>query len=346
VGLRMKNPYADGKIRGRVDAIVRGTVLAVAAFVAVIAPYAWYWRIAIFIGIMFVVGMIYPTVQNAWANRRRSEALIRKAWEDSGKPRGPYKAAIAGAEIRRQFFALVEEVEASLGVHAVAIASAEGVLMVHPKLSEEIRKQPNADVLEIAFTHCFLTKDARRRVTEAWPSRVAHYQGKSNSEAVLREKSALLATYVVSNLDAAEMAEGEASEKVCIVQIEEAAVWYRVLDELVFQFLREQRDIFMDFLQDDLASCLALMGSPPDLINETMAGRSREYANYREWVPAENAGAKGTLLWEAAKHVGEPIGLNINPVFLLQFGTRLLEKLNRASVHELLVGKERARADK
>ena len=71
-----------------------------------------------------------------------------------------------------------------------------------------------------------------------------------------------------------------------------------------------------------------------------MAARSREYAEYRQWVPAENEGAKGTLLWEAAKHVGEPIGLKMHPVFLLQFGTRLLEKLNGALVHELLVGKE------
>ena len=71
-----------------------------------------------------------------------------------------------------------------------------------------------------------------------------------------------------------------------------------------------------------------------------MAARSREYAEYREWVPAENAGAKGTLLWEAAKHVGEPIGLNTQPVFLLQFGTQLLEKLNKALIHELLVGEE------
>jgi hypothetical protein len=89
-----------------------------------------------------------------------------------------------------------------------------------------------------------------------------------------------------------------------------------------------------------LALNLALLGSWPDLIDETMAARSREYAEYRQWVPAENAGAKGTLLWEAAKHAGEPIGLNAHPVFLLQFGTRLLEKLDGALVGDLLVGRE------
>jgi hypothetical protein len=278
---------------------------------------------------------------NADPEAERAKALIRKAWENSGRPQGAYKAAISGAEIRRRFFALVEEVEAKLGVLAVGVASAEGVLMVHPKLREEIRKQPDADVLEIAFTHCFMTRDARRRSKESWPRHVARYRGKNNSEAELREKSSLLATYVICSLDAAEMAEDETSdEQVCIAQVEEAAVWYRVLDELAFRFLRGQRGILMDFLQDDLALNLALMGSPPDLIDGTMAARSREYADYRQWVPAENAGAKGTLLWEAAKHVGEPIGLNTHPVFLLQFGTRFLEKLDSTSVYELLVEKE------
>lgn len=269
------------------------------------------------------------------------KAIMRKAWENSGKPQGSYKAATTGAEIRDRFFAVIEEVEAKLGSPAIGIASAEGVLMVHPKLEEELRKQPDADVLEVALTHCFITTDGRRRLNESWPSQVVRYRGKANSDETLREKSGLLAAYVVNNLDAAEMAESETSdEQDCIVRVEEAAIWYRVLDELAFRFVRGQRDIFMDFLQDDLALNLALLGSSPDLIDQTMAARSREYAEYRQWVPAENAGAKGTLLWEAAKHVGEPIGLNAHPVFLLQFGTRLLERLNDALVGDLLVGRE------
>lgn len=271
----------------------------------------------------------------------RAKAAIRKALEDSRKPQGAYKAATAGAEIRGRFFAVIEEVEAKLGGLAIGIASAEGVLMVHPKLEEELRKQPDADVLEVALTHCFVTTDARRRLNESWPLQVGRYRGKANSDETLREKSGLLAAYVVNNLDAAEMAEGETSdEQDHVVRVEEAAVWYRVLDELAFRFIRGQREIFMDFLQDDLALNLALLGSSPDLIGETMATRSREYAEYRQWVPSENAGAKGTLLWEAAKHVGEPIGLNTHAFFLLQFGTRLLKKLNAAMIQELLVGME------
>ena len=271
----------------------------------------------------------------------QAKAIIRKAWENSRKPQGAYKAATTGAQIRDRIFTVIEDVESKLGGLAIGVASDKGMLMVHPKLEQELRRQPDADVLEPALTLCFVTTDARRRLNESWPSQVARYRGKANSDDTLREKSGLLAAYVVNNLDAAEMAEGETSdEQDCVVRVEEAAVWYRVLDELAFRFLRGQREIFMDFLQDDLAHYLALIGSSPELINETMAARSREYAEYRQWVPAENAGAKGTLLWEAAKHVGEPIGLNTHAVFLLQFGTRLLEKLNGALVGDLLVGRE------
>lgn len=55
---------------------------------------------------------------------------------------------------------------------------------------------------------------------------------------------------------------------------------------------------------------------------------------------SKSKAAPPALLWEAAKHVGGPIGLNAHPVFLLQFGTRLLERLNDALVGDLLVGRE------
>jgi len=65
-----ENPYADGKIRTHTEGIVRAIVVGAAIFIAWIAPYAWYWRVAIFVAIMFVFGMIYPTAQNALAKRR------------------------------------------------------------------------------------------------------------------------------------------------------------------------------------------------------------------------------------------------------------------------------------
>jgi len=65
-----ENPYSDGKIRSTTDGIIRGIVVALALFIATVAPYAWYWRVAIFLGIMFVLGIIYPAVQLAIARRK------------------------------------------------------------------------------------------------------------------------------------------------------------------------------------------------------------------------------------------------------------------------------------
>jgi energy-coupling factor transporter transmembrane protein EcfT len=51
------------KIRGHLDAIIRAIVISVAIVVAWNVPYAWYWRVVAFVAIMFIVGIIYPTVQ-------------------------------------------------------------------------------------------------------------------------------------------------------------------------------------------------------------------------------------------------------------------------------------------
>jgi hypothetical protein len=69
-----------------------------------------------------------------------------------------------------------------------------------------------------------------------------------------------------------------------------------------------------------------------------MADRTDEYGEYRKWVPEQDEGTQGTLLWEAAKHVGEPFGpwASGNPIFLLTFGVRFLERFKQALVHELL----------
>jgi hypothetical protein len=65
------NPYADGKIRGHRDGIIRAIVIGLAIVVAWNLPYAWYWRLAVFAAIMFVIGIIYPAIQLALAKRRQ-----------------------------------------------------------------------------------------------------------------------------------------------------------------------------------------------------------------------------------------------------------------------------------
>jgi hypothetical protein len=63
------NPSSDGRIRSRTDAIVRGAGVGAAIVIAWNTPHAWYWRIAIFFGIMVVLGIIYPVVQQALSKK-------------------------------------------------------------------------------------------------------------------------------------------------------------------------------------------------------------------------------------------------------------------------------------
>ena len=68
------------RFRGFGDAIARAVVVGTALVVAVNSPFEWYWRVLIFFAIMFLIGLIYPNVQHAIAQRRerRYRALVRE----------------------------------------------------------------------------------------------------------------------------------------------------------------------------------------------------------------------------------------------------------------------------
>jgi len=54
--------YSDGKVRSTWDAVIRAVAIGVALIIDWNAPYAWYWRVLIFLGIMFVVAITYHGV--------------------------------------------------------------------------------------------------------------------------------------------------------------------------------------------------------------------------------------------------------------------------------------------
>lgn len=68
---RMKNPADRGfregleaaKVRSHTDALLRGTIVGLAIVVAWWVPVTWYWKIAIFLAIMFLAGMIVPAIR-------------------------------------------------------------------------------------------------------------------------------------------------------------------------------------------------------------------------------------------------------------------------------------------
>lgn len=288
---------------------------------------------------------------NCIESKRDFEKIVRKP----KKAKSGAESAALGAEERLRVFSVIETVEAELNQLAVAIAQDTGALMIHPKLIEEVRRHPDRERIEHVFPLCFPTPAASRLLNEKWPETVRKFKSVPNTGNILREKAALLALFVINNLDVgtteirehlemytAGMTEKQIEHHEGLVRLEEAACWYRVIVELAYRLLSsEERSQFMDHFQDHIANLLALQGASPDVICRTMAERTNEYRDYRKWVPEKDEGTRGTLLWEAAKHLGEPFGFraNRNPVFLVTFGVRFLERFNQALVFELLTGR-------
>ena len=70
-----ENPFTDGKIRSTADGVVPGTsVFSIAILASCSAPFAWYWRIVIFVVIMFLISLIYPKVQFALVKLKASSS--------------------------------------------------------------------------------------------------------------------------------------------------------------------------------------------------------------------------------------------------------------------------------
>lgn len=277
----------------------------------------------------------------------RIRQIFERAENDSKKPQGAYKMALFGAETRLRLFRLIEEVETEIGQTSVGIAQDVGVLMVHPKLTEAIQKQDDNGLLELALYLAFPTPDATRRLNEDWPSTVGKYRGQQNTEELLREKSFLLTTFIVYNLDIASTIYAQSNkngpdlsdeQEICI-KLEEAACWNCVVSELALRYIGEDRQLFTAYLQDNFANFLARQGASPDAICSIMADRIEEYFKYQKWMAEGEEGRGGTLMWEAAKHVGEPIGGSEDDFFLTAFGFYFVRRVYQALIYELLTGR-------
>lgn len=279
----------------------------------------------------------------------RAMDTIKTAWETAIKPKGLDRSAVFGAQTRQRLISLIEQVEAQIGQMAIAVAEKEGVLCIHPRLTEEIQKQAHKYLLESALGWCFPTPDGKRRANNDWPATVRNYRERPNTDDLLGEKAAILAAFIACNLDLGiqlyeEMRDSQntselSEERNNSVKLEEAACWCRIIDELAHGVLGQKRSLFMDYFGDNIAEILALEGMPPDLICQTLRERMAEYGQYRRWVPEGKEGTKGTLLWEAAKHVGNPLQLGQHPLFLMTFGLRVIQHLESMMVQDLLTGR-------
>lgn len=284
--------------------------------------------------------------------RRKAEideavAALKEGLAHSLKPQGTIKSVASGVRLRDRVLSLIEKVEAETREQAVILA-ADGVL-TNPKLHAEIQKHSDGAVLEPIVPICFPMPEAPLYFNPMWPSKIVRFHGRENTDRLLFDKASFLATFVTYNLGAGidayilleQRAPEATDEEQLIVRLEEAACWYRVIDELAYLFIRAKRQLFIDLFGDFLVERLALQGTPPDLICQTMADRSEEYGQYRKWVTSDVNTMAGTLLWNAAKHIGEPLGMGRNCLFVTVFGNIFLTRVKEALVYELLTGSAR-----
>jgi hypothetical protein len=221
--------------------------------------------------------------------------------------------------------------------------------MTHPRLTEELQKLPDGEILESAINLCFITPSAIDRLNADWPERVTSYRSRPNTDELIGEKATVLTAYVVHNLGVGTEVSKEVlkgtrevtEDQELLVKIEEACLWYRLVDELAYLHLLEHRNRFMDFFEDNLAQLLALQGVEPQALCGTFSARSNEYGPYREWVSKDLDKMASTLFWNAAKHIGAPLGLERHFLFTETFGMLFLKRVERALVYELLTGKPR-----
>jgi hypothetical protein len=309
---------------------------------------------------LFVLTPEYPVPRgigmDIWGRlfrrRRAAEAAFHRAIGAAEErvltPIGPRKSAERGAKIRTELLAIVEEVEAKSGSHAFVFAADEQQLMTSQALEDAITGHPTGDLLRPAFSLMFTTGQSKRSLLEHWGAAVDGYVGEPNTRDRLREKAALVASYVLHHYDlpclalspdrhASEL-EDETEEE---LKLEAASAWYRIVDELAYRHMGENRDLFCDYLQDQIAHDLALQGCSVASILDRANERGEEYARVRDWLhepPHEDR----ALLWITARYAIAALGQVPTPDAIRTHIGLLLEALEAARLRDLLSGRRDA----
>src|ERR1700730_15148307 len=81
----------------------------------------------------------------------RTKQLFEEALKNSRKPQGGPKMALLRAAMRNLLLSVIYEVETDIGQMAFAFTEDKGVLCVHPKLEERLKKEDNYELLEWAL---------------------------------------------------------------------------------------------------------------------------------------------------------------------------------------------------
>lgn len=329
-----------------------------------------------------------------WWNKRKKqgEPNIAQAIErvnqilgdmENPKPKPIDEAAVEGFEIWKKFGQFLTKCETQIGKDASTIGIAdtvdEGSVMFIPKeLTDRIEKEDDLDKLELKVAlDNYPIPNSSYQFNKHWPNEVKTFHGLLNSEIVIRQKALALASFVVRNLDIAlnfhdnsyrlkadwifEGANHE-NETRAKVQLEEAAVWTRIVAELCPNWLlkswgaseewakmtEEQKkpfdqlaQLFVDHFYGELAFLLGVQGFTPPAIWSTLSDRACEYGAYREWFAESDKPQKNTLFWEAPKRIGELFGGHAakNPTFIVTYARIFIERIKQARIEELMTGR-------
>jgi hypothetical protein len=292
---------------------------------------------------MGVLGRLLGSRQRR-RDAERARQIIEAAFLKSREPKTCAEAAASGADTRDRLLIVVDEIEKETG--DLSIVFAADATLIDPRLIQMLERRPDGELLRLAIDSCFINPNAVQYVNEQWPATVERHQSRPNTDELIREKATILTAYVVHNLgagvevakDVLKDSRGINEDQELSVKLEEACLWYRLIDELAYIHIPGDRSRFMDFFEEDLAHLLALLGAEPGTICTTLSARSEEYGPYREWVSGDPDKMAGTLFWNAAKRVGAPIGFERHFLFTQMFGTLFLDRVERALIRELLTG--------
>ena len=281
--------------------------------------------------------------------RRATEAAFHRAVgaaeERVWTPKGPRKSAEGAAQIRAELLAIIDQVEAATGQYAFAFAGEDQGFMTSEAFEAAIREHHAAELLRSAFSVMFTTPQTKASLLEHWSEAVDGFAGKFNTRDLLAGKAALLATFVLHHHDipclavdptvsATTLEDGTEQE----LKLEAAAAWYRIIDELAYRFIRDDRELFCDYLQDRLAHGLAIQGAGVVSILDRAQERGEEYSQFREWVidpPHEDKG----LLWIMARYAIAALAVAPSEAAIRAHVELFLEALGTARIRELLTGK-------
>ena len=179
----------------------------------------------------------------------------------------------------------------------------------------------------------------------------AYFQGRDNTAPILFEKAKVVARLIDSVwsdglvLSAPIKAQDTGSpgrleeDQARRVIAENAALFLRIVDEIAFSAMgADLSDEFIDALIEFAAKDVQGRGVQPGTFAECLDERLAEYAGYRNWLPAKDESARGTLFWEFGKKIAEIIGIGRDAVFNLLLTNTILNTLATWQLRDLLQG--------